>query len=608
MKPSRNAPCPCGSGRKFKHCCGAGQAAAPAALEQAEALLAAGLPLQAEAGYRAALVAAPDSAPALEGLGRMQGQMGRHDEAAQSFGRLVRAAPKSPRAHHLLGQALLAAGRAAAAVDPLERALALGFPPAEAHYALAEAHHAAGHLEQAVRHYRRTSELVPDLEDAHYNRAIALQKLGRTGEAVAAYREVLRLQPDSLDALINLGELLSGAGDWEAALPCFERAVAAHPGFAPARRRAVRALIHLGRHDQAVQACRQALAAFPGDWQLRQELGTALLEAGCTAEAGTCYREAMALRRRPGRTDADDLSLRKATRAKLRHDIEQLEYLRREGHLGTEAEPWIGALRQTLAAAPGEAGKAALFDLDAWNKGPLAACYNRLLWSYCPEALPSGALNPHLDFAAVEEDYFRNGPGITWVDGLLAPQALAELRRMCLESTIWFDFGYGGGYVGAMMEEGFCSPLLLQIADRLCRAMPRVFKQHRLLQMWAYKYDSELSGIPRHADFAAVNVNFWIAPDEANLDPDSGGLVVWDKEAPLDWDFEAYNRRQDLIEGFLQESGAGAVTVPHRQNRAIIFNSDLFHKTDDIRFRPGYENRRINITMLFGRRGEDGSG
>ncbi|MDO0939124.1 hypothetical protein QQY66_48250 [Streptomyces sp. DG2A-72] len=27
------------------------------------------------------------------------------------------------------------------------------------------------------------------------------------------------------------------------------------------------------------------------------------------------------------------------------------------------------------------------------------------------------------------------------------------------------------------------------------------------------------------ADFAAVNVNFWISPTEANLAPDSGGLV-----------------------------------------------------------------------------------
>jgi hypothetical protein len=44
------------------------------------------------------------------------------------------------------------------------------------------------------------------------------------------------------------------------------------------------------------------------------------------------------------------------------------------------------------------------------------------------------------------------------------------------------------------------------------------------------------------------------------------------------------------------------VTIPYRQNRAVIFNSDLFHETDRISFRGGYENRRINVTLLYGKR------
>jgi len=34
----------------------------------------------------------------------------------------------------------------------------------------------------------------------------------------------------------------------------------------------------------------------------------------------------------------------------------------------------------------------------------------------------------------------------------------------------------------------------------------------------------------------------------------------------------------------------------------VIFDSDLFHETDRIAFKEGYLNRRINITMLYGRR------
>ena len=104
------------------------------------------------------------------------------------------------------------------------------------------------------------------------------------------------------------------------------------------------------------------------------------------------------------------------------------------------------------------------------------------------------------------------------------------------------------------------------------------------------------------AAFAAVNVNFWITPDDANLDPESGGLVVWDKEAPADWDFDEFNRDPGRIREFLRTSGAKPVKIPHRQNRVVIFNSDLFHKTDEYRFRSGYLNRRINVTFLYGYR------
>ena len=45
------------------------------------------------------------------------------------------------------------------------------------------------------------------------------------------------------------------------------------------------------------------------------------------------------------------------------------------------------------------------------------------------------------------------------------------------------------------------------------------------------------------------------------------------------------------------------INVPHRQNRAVMFNPDLFHETGTLNFKDGYENRCINLTMLFGRRG-----
>ena len=44
--------------------------------------------------------------------------------------------------------------------------------------------------------------------------------------------------------------------------------------------------------------------------------------------------------------------------------------------------------------------------------------------------------------------------------------------------------------------------------------------------------------------------------------------------------------------------------MPHRQNRCVIFDSELYHWTDRVNFRRGYEHRRINLTFLYGHPGD----
>ncbi len=130
----------------------------------------------------------------------------------------------------------------------------------------------------------------------------------------------------------------------------------------------------------------------------------------------------------------------------------------------------------------------------------------------------------------------------------------------------------------------------------------RLARDHPLIEMWAYKCDQELSGLNKYADCAAVNINFWISPDDANCDPESGGLEVFKAEALMSWDFRRYNNEQDAIDEYLEEQGSESLIIPHRANRALVFNSNLFHETDDCHFCADYSNRRTNITMLFGHR------
>lgn len=405
--------------------------------------------------------------------------------------------------------------------------------------------------------------------DALYRRACDFEDAGRLAEAEATYRELLAVAPRHARAHNNLGSVLQFQGRVGEALACY------------------------------VEAARQG----PALWQPPYNIANYYKLTGQIERAVRLYRQAMQLKRGRGvPAISSDPTFTRTSKAKLRHDIEQLDYLIGRGILGVEYREVAAALGEALAALPADLAEGAMADFPAGPWARVADTYNRLLHFQDAPALPGGALNPALDRKAIEAAYFGHAPGLTVVDNLLRPEAIVALRRFCMESTFWFDGQYAAGYVGASVDEGFICPLLVQVAGELQQALPGIFRNERLLHLWGYKYGSNVEGIDVHGDFAAVNVNFWITPDEANLAPESGGLVVWDKEAPLDWDFEAYNKDVPRMQAFLRESGAKAVTVPHRQNRAVIFNSDLFHKTDAVRFRPGYENRRINITMLFGER------
>ena len=102
-----------------------------------------------------------------------------------------------------------------------------------------------------------------------------------------------------------------------------------------------------------------------------------------------------------------------------------------------------------------------------------------------------------------------------------------------------------------------------------------------------------------------MNCNIWITPDDAVDDGGGGGgrgggLIVYKRKAPSDWDFNTYNEVRKGPELQRWARSGGNVTVPYKQNRLVMFDSDLLHETAPIRFKRGYSKRRINITLLFG--------
>ncbi len=492
--------------------------------------------------------------------------------------------------------ALVDAGRHEEAIAHYNRVISL-VPGAAAPYVCrGDAQQDLRQFEAAVESYDRAIALEPGVPEIYTNRGVALQRLEKFEAAIASYDSATALNAGFAQAWSNRGNALRSLARHDEALASYDRALAAEPDYAEAHANRAGALEELGRRDEAVASYERAVALAPGLLSTKQRLlAHTMQDAG---KAARIEQLAAEVAQAEALISAADLRRQKSiSDFRVQHDLEQVDYLERAGHSFPEAHAKLSEIhaRQKGARIP-------LNDADIET----LARFREQVFRYPAQALSGPCLNPANDWAAIEDRYVKSNPELVVIDNLLSADALTELRKFCLLSTIWRQ-EYINQYLGAFSEGGFVSPLHLQIASELQRTMPRIFGGQRLEQLWGFKYTSRMGrGINVHADFAKVNLNFWITPDEANLDANSGGMIVYDVPAPASWTYAEYNNTSsDGIMKFLKDNKAGSQTVPYRCNRAVLFNSNLFHETDAIRFKDGYENRRINVTYLFGKRFRD---
>lgn len=425
---------------------------------------------------------------------------------------------------------------------------------------------------------RKAIELNAGLPMAFNNLGWALQRQGRNGEAIDAYRRALVLNGDLTLAQVNLSRLFAD----------------------------------LERVSEAASLWRALASGNPDNRPLLNSIITAALGAGDLATAASVAEQYASVCRAfrgvgQSSTDlpADRLSSPPTlTIDKLEHDIAQFGYLTAHGFQAVNLEDVIERYRRVLDRKR-HIGRGVPIAFDDETRELIGDVYGRIVHlrqtPRCQRALSAAWSGDE-----VERAYDDHPMGLVVVDDFLTTEALSSLRQFCLQSTIWFADRYAYGRLGAFFREGFNCPLLIQIAEEILDAFPRIIgKTRRLQQIWGFKYGHAQPATSAHADFAAINVNFWITPDEANLDSATGGMMVYNLEAPPDWRFKSYNEQGVRITALLREKRSAATYIPYKSNRAIIFNSDLFHATAPVNFRGAYEDRRVNVTLLFGRREAD---
>lgn len=435
--------------------------------------------------------------------------------------------------------------------------------------------------------------------EEHVAAAVAHHRAGRLDDAEAAYRAALALAPARPSVLHNFGVLLAARGRHDEALAAFETAIAGEPGYAAAHYNRGVALAALGRPRDAIAAFEYAGALEPGHYEAHRALGFLWLAVGNRDRALDHFARTCELRRGEDRTGRAARSLDYASRSKLAHDAAQFRYLstrRRDGQRFELLARIYEAEAQTMPEAATALSPLQIDRLGEDYNTPIA------VWS-APE-IAGPTVNAALDAAALTRSLREGRAGAVVIDDLLSAAALASLQRFLLESTIWHDFEHIDGFVASYLEDGLACPLLLQIADELRRALPELLGPHPLSQAWAFKGLVSEATVAAHADDAEISINLWLTPDAANLDPERGGLQVCRVPPPAEWEISGYDTDMPRIEAFLEQNAAQTLLVPYACNRAVLFESRLFHRSDVPRFAAEYEGHRINLTLLFGRRSQ----
>lgn len=533
-------------------------------LDTARAHHSAGRLDEADAGYRRVLATAPGDASVLHLLGMVCHQRGDSQQASTLIAQACQREPGNAEFARNFALVLAVLGRTPEAASQYQRALQLEPDNPQARLQLATLHHRSGAVREALRHYRLALVLVPELAELHNQIGVCHLQLDELTCALEAFSACLKRAPQHSDARENLG----------------------------------RALLLAKRFDEAQTHLSALLADEPTRDEASHLLGFIRLHQGDLEDASRYFLAPVRRRFAPdgpgGAWPADATTV---THTKLVNDIQQLEYLERIGAASPQQLALLLApYRAALATLPPETPDRSFF--NAPTTTGFSAIFNRLHMDLEVPQAAAGAVRPSLDRDAIAAAFQRDGWAL--IDDFLTDEALAGLRRFCIEPTIWFEKKFRNE-VGASLRNGFSCPALLQVAEETRAAFPQLLAEHLFSGCFSYKYFGIETEGNVHADRGAVSLNLWITPDSANRDSQRGGLVIWNKRVPSIY-FDSSPEEIDRIhERMVNAADARPSVIPYRSNRAILFRSDVLHKSDRMRFAEGYENRRVSVTFLYGR-------
>ncbi len=304
LTPSRNQPCPCGSGKKFKQCCAGKINTSELTTHRASKNTMLNLP---ERG----------TVPIQNGLqiAIQHHQLGQLRKASEIYQLILQKQPDHIDALHLHGVVMHQFGKHEIAYQLIKKAITLNPNISGFYNNLGEVCRAMSKLDEAISTYQKAISLQPNFPEAERNIGMTLLEQNKPDDALKRFKNAITLNPAYLDAYLILGETLHRQHNFEGALAIYREAQTFAPDNPSLLCQIGITLRANGQLNEAIQHYQQAITLQPGVSALYNNLAFIYETNGNRTEAASCYRKILEL-------DPEDES--------TRHKLNALEQINSE--------------------------------------------------------------------------------------------------------------------------------------------------------------------------------------------------------------------------------------------------------------------------------------
>ena len=288
----RNNPCPCGSGKKYKHCHGnqtspvaANSMQAIPLLVQAQQLLKQGEHGRAVGALRRVLDIDPHNVDAQHFLGMAIAFGGNTGEGIERIRASITTQPNNPLFRYNLAFWLGKTGNVGAAITQLLHAVAIKPEYHEARYQLVKLAMDRRMHALARFHIEFLLGVEPGNPELRYRMATVLLRLKEHTAMERDFRALIARAPGNIELHMKLGEGLRATGRYDEARAEYETVLAIEPGDADALYEIAALEERRHRLEEAERFIQNGMALHPDNPMLRLELARIRRRQGKMNEA-----------------------------------------------------------------------------------------------------------------------------------------------------------------------------------------------------------------------------------------------------------------------------------------------------------------------------------